>query len=81
METQRDVALRAEIAAREAAEQKLSETKVALEAAIESKTQFLAAMDRQIQNYLGAEGAVEADAEDQGDESKVTPLRRARAAG
>ena len=83
METQHDEALRAEVAAREAAEQKLSETKFALEAAIESKTQFLAAMGRQIENHLnaGAEGAVAADAEDQGDESKVTPLHRARAAG
>ncbi len=73
METQRDVALRADAAAREAAEQKLSETKVALEAAIQSKAQFLVAMGRQIENHLnaGAEGAVEADAEDQGDESKL----------
>ena len=83
METQHDEALRAEVAAREAAEQKLIETKVALEAGIQSKTRFLAAMGRQIQNHLSAnsDGIVEAeaDAEDQSDTTKVTPLRRARA--
>ena len=68
-------------ALRAAAEKELSETKAALEAAIESKTQFLVAMGQQIQSHLGAEGTAEpkADAENQGGDTKVTPLRRARA--
>ncbi len=82
METQHGDALRAEVAAREAAQQELSETKVAMEAAIESKTQFLATMGQQIQNHLGAgaEGTVEPEvnAEDPGGSSKITPLRRTR---
>ncbi len=69
-------------ALRAAAEKELSETKAALEATIESKTQFLAAMGQQIQSHLGAgaEGTAEpeSNAEDQGGDAKVTPLRRAR---
>ena len=76
--------LEVESAARGAAERELSETKAALQAAVESKTQFLAAMGQQIQNHLvaegGADGAVpsQAGGEDPGDDTKVTPLRRAR---
>jgi len=68
-------------ALRAAAEKELSETKAALEAAIESKTQFLVAMGQQIQSHLGADGTAEpeADAGDQGGGAKVTPLRRATA--
>jgi PAS domain-containing protein len=69
-------------ALRAASEKELSETKAALEAAIESKTQFLAAIGQQIQSHLGAgaDGTAEpdADAEDQDGDTKVTPLRRAR---
>ncbi len=73
--------LEIESAARGAAERELSETKAALRAAVETKTQFLAAMGQQIQNYLGATGAAvapEGDGEDPDDDAKVTPLRRAR---
>jgi len=70
-------------ALRAAAEKELSETKAALEAAIESKTQFLAAIGQQIQSHLGAgaDGTAEpeANAGDQGGGAKVTPLRRATA--
>ena len=73
-----------ESAARVAAERELSETKAALWAAVETKTRFLAAMGQQIQNYMGAVGAAgaavapEGDGEDPDDDTKVTPLRRAR---
>ncbi len=70
-------------ALRAASEKELNETKAALEAALESKTQFLAAMGQQIQSHLGAgaDGTAEpeSNAEDQGDDAKVTPLRRATA--
>ena len=72
--------LEVESAARGAAERELSETKAALRAAVESKTRFLAAMGQQIQNYMGVVAAVapEGDGEDPDDDTKVTPLRRAR---
>ena len=77
-------ALRGEVTAREAVERELKETKAALEAALESKTQFLAAIGQQIQNHLSASGeaavAPEGDAEDPGEDAKVTPLRRGRGA-
>ena len=69
-------------ALRAASEKELGGTEAALEAAIESKTQFLAAIGQQIQSHLGAgaDGTAEpdADAEDQDGDTKVTPLRRAR---
>ena len=76
--------LEVESAARDAAEHDLSETKAALRAAVETKSQFLASMSQQIQNYMGAMGAAEAvvapapTAERPDDDTKITPLRRAR---
>ena len=73
-ETKHVEALQIEVAARDAAEQELSETKVSLEASIESKTQFLAELHQQIQNHLstGAEGTIEPEAatEDEGNNTK-----------
>ena len=82
METQHGEALQTETAARDAAERELRETKAGLKAALESNTEFLAAMSQQIQNRLSAGGddtaVPEANTEDPGDDAKVTPLRRGR---
>jgi len=79
-ETRHVEALRTEVTAREAVERDLKETKGSLEAALESKTQFLAAMSQQILDHLGAGGDGEDVREDLGEDAKVTPLRRGRGA-
>ena len=79
-ETRHVEALRTEVTAREAVERDLKETQGSLEAALESKTQFLAAMSQQILDHLGAGGDGEDVREDLGEDAKVTPLRRGRGA-